>query len=75
MIDRSTGGEPHMDFVFSDKGALQRVRFRHFVRDCRNLLHGGSGDLDRLIEREKQAMIAFLRTNHRDILGNSIRRS
>jgi hypothetical protein len=45
MIDQSDGVEPHMQFVFSDKTALQRVRFRPFIRDCRSLL-GRNGELD-----------------------------
>lgn len=43
MRDRSRDNEPQMDFVFSDATALDAVRFRHFVSDCRRIT--GDDDL------------------------------
>jgi len=35
IAERSIPGENNMDFVFSDPTAMQAVRFRSFLRDCR----------------------------------------
>ena len=40
LLDRSTPEENHVHFVFSDKTALQQVRFRHFVHDSCFSKHG-----------------------------------
>jgi hypothetical protein len=69
QIDTSQGGEPHRDFVFSDKTALQAVRFRNFMQDCQ-LIPGDSRELEILIEQERQAAFGFLNESHQDILKN-----
>ena len=69
MLDRSKEDDPQMDFVFADITALQNVRFRHFMRDCR-ALQGGADGLSRVILREEQAAVAFLHEHHQDILKN-----
>jgi len=58
-----------MDFVFSDKTALQAVRFRHFMKDCRKIM-GDAEKLDSTIDEERQAVLNFLEQIHQDILNN-----
>ena len=58
-----------MTFIFSDKTALQAVRFRHFMGDCRPLVVDRA-ELDVIISRERQALDAYLESTCRDILTN-----
>jgi hypothetical protein len=67
LIDRSRAHDPQMDFIFSDKTALQAVRFRHFMKDCRMIM-GDSQELETHIEHERQTVSAYLERMHRDIL-------
>lgn len=69
LVDKSEKVDPHMSFIFTDQTALQNVRFRHFMADCRSML-GDNQELDTLIEQERQAAIEFLEKNHRDIMEN-----
>jgi hypothetical protein len=69
LLDRSKGHDPQMDFVFSDKTALQAVRFRHFMKDCREIM-GDAQELEMLIEQERQSVLTYLETMHQDILRN-----
>jgi hypothetical protein len=65
--DRSQSPEPQMDIVFSDQTALQAVRLRHFVRDCRSML-GDPQELEARAARERQATRRFLEQAYQDIL-------
>jgi hypothetical protein len=69
LLDESRGDDPHMNFVFTDKTALEAVRFRHFMADCRKLAEDRTV-LDGLAEQEKQAAMTFLEENLRDIRDN-----
>ena len=69
MEDKSRPHDPHMNFIFSDKTALQAVRFRYFMRDCRPLV-ADRRELDAVITRERQALDAYLESTCRDILTN-----
>jgi len=69
MEDKSRPYDPHMNFIFSDKTALQAVRFRHFMRDCCSLI-ADRAELDAVINRERQALDAYLESACRDILTN-----
>ena len=69
MIDQSDEFEPNMRIVFSDKTALQRVRFRHFIADCRSIL-GSNDELDALTDRETKAACQFLDEAYQDIQEN-----
>lgn len=68
LFEGSWGNDPHMDFIFTDKTALQSVRFRHFMQDCRAIA-GDSHDLDPLIEPERQTIINYLDQAYQDILA------
>lgn len=69
MEDKSRPHDPHMNFIFSDKTALQAVRFRQFMRDCRALV-ADRAELDAVITRERQALEAYLESTCRYILTN-----
>jgi hypothetical protein len=69
LQDRSLEDDPHMDFVFADKTALDAVRFQHFVNDCR-LLAGDNRALATQLDHERPAALAFIEESHRDIMGN-----
>jgi len=58
-----------MDFAFSDAAALDTVRFRHFVRDCR-CIAGDPAEVDNLIEQEKHSALDFLANTYKDIMDN-----
>jgi hypothetical protein len=69
IFDKSRPDDPHMDFIFTSKTALQAVRFRHFMVDCRAIARDGH-ELDPIIEREKSAVLAFLEETYRNIMEN-----
>jgi hypothetical protein len=69
VFDKSRPDDPHMDFIFTNKTALQAVRFRHFMADCRAIARDGR-ELDPIIERGKSAVLAFLEETYRDIMEN-----
>lgn len=65
--DRSRPDDPHMDFVFSDKTALDAVRFRRFMSDCRRIA-GDNRELEAQLDHERRAAVTFLEESHRDIM-------
>jgi hypothetical protein len=67
FYDESQPDDPQMHIVFSDQTALQAVRLRHFVRDCRGMA-GDPQELEAWAERECQAMRRFLEQACQDIL-------
>jgi len=69
LLDFETLYDPQMDFIFSDKTALQAVRFRHFMKDCREIM-GDAQELDTLVEQERHAIFDYLERMHQDILHN-----
>jgi len=69
LEDLSRHNDPHITFIFSDKTALQAVRFRQFMRDCRALV-ADRAELDSVISREHHALNAYLESTCRDIFAN-----
>ena len=69
MRDRTRNNEPQMDFVFSNAAALDAVRFRYFVRDCRRIV-GNPAEVDRLVEQETRLALDFLASTYKDIMDN-----
>lgn len=63
LLDRSTPDENHAHFVFSDRTALQHVRLRHFMFDCRSRLQDPE-ILENTAESEKSAVERFLSDSH-----------
>lgn len=71
MIDRSTPEENRVHFVFSDKTALQHVRLRHFVHDCRSR-HLDVAMLEDATERERFEAERFLSDSYAKIADTAI---
>lgn len=69
IINDTKPDDPAMTFIFSDKTALQRVRQRHFMADCRSI-EGEIGALDAAREEERDRVAAFLEEQHADIEAN-----
>ncbi len=69
LRDRSTATDPQVDFIFSDKTALQAVRFKAFVTDCRQLA-GNEQMLTRIEEEERNALLAYLEKEYTEIIAN-----
>lgn len=69
LTERSEDGEHSLDVVFSDRTALQAVRFRSFLDDCRRL-ERPANELEPRIEAEKAAAETFLRHAFEDIEAN-----
>ncbi len=69
MEDNSRPYDPHMNFIFNDKTALQDVRFRQFMRDCRPLV-SDRAELDAVISRERLALDTYLESACLDICTN-----
>ncbi len=63
------GLEAHIEFVFSDRSALDAVRFRHFFSDCQRIV-GDCAELAVVTEQEQQAAAEFLQAQYRDIQKN-----
>ncbi|HET6492006.1 MAG TPA: hypothetical protein VFG44_03445, partial [Burkholderiales bacterium] len=61
--------DEQLHFIFSDKSALARVRFQHFLRDCRHLERDTS-ELTPLEQRESDLLNEYLNKQHRDIARN-----
>lgn len=69
-IRRETQGlEPHIEFIFSDKSALDAVRFRHFFGDCQRIV-GDVAELAVSLEQERTAALEFLQAQYADIRQN-----
>jgi len=69
LVARTGGNDPHIDFIFTDKTALQRVRLRHFMHDCRAIAEDDR-DLEPLIAQERQAVLTYLDQAYQDILAH-----
>lgn len=64
-VDNEVDEQTH--FIFSDKTAMARVRFRQFVRDCRCAQRAAS-ELMPLEQRESTLLNDFLREQHEDVM-------
>lgn len=60
------GVEPHIDFFFSDKNALDATRFRHFSNDCQAVA-STIDELAAVIEQECKAAVECLDGQFEDI--------
>jgi hypothetical protein len=69
LVDRSEDGEHTLDVIFTDRTALQAVRFRSFLDDCRRLERPPT-EVEPRVEAEKTAAEAFLRDALEDIEAN-----
>jgi hypothetical protein len=69
LVDRCEDGEQTLDVIFTDPTALQAVRFRSFLDDCRRLERPAT-ELNPQIEAEKATAEAFLSSALEDIEAN-----
>jgi hypothetical protein len=65
--DRDIPEESNRDFVFTDKTALEAVRFRSFLHDCREI-ERPFDELDAQARRERSAVDDYLRVEHARLL-------
>ncbi len=69
MINESQENDPHINFIFSDKTALEDIRFKCFMRDCQRIV--GNNDALLQMERdEKKAAVEYLEQQYHDIMKN-----
>ncbi len=69
ILEKSSEGDPQINFVFSDKTALKSIRFRFFIRDCQNIV-GDNKALARMVEEEKKLAVKYLEKQYHDIMKN-----
>jgi hypothetical protein len=61
--------DPHRFFIFNNEVALKKIRWRHFLSDCKPLIENFSMVTEQL-EQEINSAKVFLAENHQDILAN-----
>lgn len=69
IIDETTPDDPAMTFVFSDKTALQNVRMRDFISDCRSM-KGQAEVLSAACQEERDRITAYLEEQYANIKAN-----
>ena len=68
-LERDWSGDPHCDFIFNNETSLKKIRWRHFLSDCKPLMQDYSA-VERELEREVKKAKEFLTENHQDIQDN-----
>ena len=69
IIDESEKHDPQINFIFSDKAALQTISFKNFMADCQQII-GDNQQLKSLEAQETNAIVSFLEQEYQDILEN-----
>jgi hypothetical protein len=64
--ETSQGHDPSIHVIFSDKTALQAVRLRQFLRDCRSK-SGDPQELTRWVDQEQRSARSYLEHAYQDI--------
>lgn len=59
--------DKYTHFVFTDKTALQAVRFKHFVKDSREIA-GDEVDFQALMEVERSRVYAYIEAAYQDVM-------
>jgi hypothetical protein len=67
FVENPGTSDPRPYIVFSDKDALQRVRFRTFIQDCRSI-EQPSCALEEAINEEKESLALFIATEHAEVI-------
>ncbi|MEE2002124.1 hypothetical protein QWY20_11735 [Alkalimonas sp. MEB108] len=62
-------GDPHLNIIFNNETALEKVRWRHFLADCK-ALQGNRAGLDELAAQELAKAEQWLQQTHQDIMAN-----
>jgi len=63
----SEGEENNLHAVFTDPTALERVRFRSFMRDCRAIERPAAA-LDKAVAEERSALAQSIATAHEHVV-------
>ncbi len=66
LIDVSEPSEKGIHFAFSDTRALEAVRFRSFMKDCR-AAERPMDELNRAVEKEKAEVLSFVHAAHGEL--------
>jgi hypothetical protein len=69
ILERNEKDEKNLDFVFTDKGVLAKVRLKSFLRDCRNYEQTDHSILLNRVEEEKILLGKHLEDQHRQIFA------
>ena len=67
--DKYWHDDPHRFFIFNNEAALKKLRWQHFLSDCKPLRNDYSA-VEIQLEQEITAVKSFLRENHQDIMTN-----
>jgi hypothetical protein len=67
FVEAPGASDPRPHIVFSDKDALERVRFHTFIQDCRSL-EQPSRALDEAVNEEKALLALFIATEHAEVI-------
>ncbi len=67
--DKDWDDDPHRFFIFNNESSLKKIRWRHFLSDCKPLMSNYSV-VAKQIEQEINNAKVFLTETHKDILAN-----
>ncbi len=67
--DKGWDNDPHRCFIFNNQTTLKKIRWRHFLSDCKPLMNDFSV-LSVQLEQEINRAKSFLSENHQDIQIN-----
>ncbi len=69
VLETSEPPECNYHFVFTDRQALEKVRFRSFLRDCRRM-ERAVAELNEAVDGGKQQLAIFIEEQHGDVKRN-----
>lgn len=67
--DEDSKEEKHRDFIFNNAKALQKVRWQHFLADCK-AIKSNYADVAEMEKQELAQAESWLKETHRDIMQN-----
>lgn len=69
LLDESEPPEANLHVVFTDRKALEAVRFHSFLRDCR-AIERSAEELHGAVDEERTALVRLVDEQHADVLRN-----
>ncbi len=69
MIDEDRDNDPHYSFIFANAATLKKLRWQHFLADCRPLLSDFSA-VQSQIDNETKKVESWLLDTYQDIQDN-----
>ena len=67
LLDTSEPNEKNVHFVFTDPRAIERIRFRSFLTDCR-AIERPAAELQKALAEEHAALVRFIEAAHKELL-------